>query len=101
MSARIAICLFEAAIQEFDVDKLMGGQSLKPIPLNLVDDRVALYLKERNEIIPEWVDIVKEFSKVKVSETMTASSGAILFLKVQNRIMACCFGTSVANINRE
>jgi uncharacterized protein (TIGR04141 family) len=101
MPTRIAICLLEDHITDLNTPNLMGGQSLKKIPLNIADSDLAIYLKESNDSIPEWADIVQGFATFQKNDILTASSGAILFVKQNNRILACCFGTSVANINKE
>lgn len=101
MPAKIAICLFEESFVSFDPSELMGGQVPKPKQLREPDADVALFIKESNDTTPDWVDIVDTFCNLDRASVRTASSGAILFLKIKGRIMACCFGTSVANINRE
>jgi uncharacterized protein (TIGR04141 family) len=101
MLSRIAICLFEEFIDSFDLYKLMGGQPLEKVALHKLDDEAALFLKSSNESTPEWVELVKKFAHLDVEKTVTASSGAILLLKIKNRIIACCFGSSVGNINRD
>lgn len=100
MPSRIAICLYDESIDSFDTSSLLGGQPLKKITLHKADKDVALFLKRSNEITPEWVNILQKFSDIDIAETITASSGAILFLKISGKIIACCFGSSVANINR-
>ena len=101
MSTRVAICLFEDFITTIDPSILMGGLPLTKIGLNKSDPEIAVYLKKSTESTPDWTEIVKGFSKLNTSETVTASSGAILFIKTKNRVLGCCFGTSVANINKE
>ena len=101
MATRIAICLFEESINSFDSVNLLCGQPLTKIAVTDADPDVGLYLKETNINTPEWVEIVNGFSDISNRKTDTGSSGAILFVKVQDNIMACCFGSSVGNINRE
>lgn len=101
MPSRIAICLFEDHITDLNDSNLMGGQPLSKIALNKPDSDVAMYLKVSNDSIPEWADIVDGFANFKKADVTTASSGAILFVKKRKRILACCFGTSVANINKD
>jgi uncharacterized protein (TIGR04141 family) len=101
MGSRVAICLFESNIVDIKVSELMGGQLLRKTSLLTQDNDVELYVKQSNDSTPEWAYIVKNFSELKIEDTVTASSGAILFLKVNKRIMACCFGSTVANINRD
>jgi len=100
MPARIAICLLDERITTID-SSLMGGKALVKVQLDQAIQDVELYLKTSNSITPEWVSIIQSFSNVKADDVETASSGAILFLKIQNRILACCFGMSVANIDKE
>jgi len=101
MSARIALCLFDEQIDTFDLPSLMGGQALTKVKLHKSDPDTLLFLKNSNTTTPEWVEILQGFSDIKKDDTITASSGAILFLKVDKRIVACCFGSSVGNINRD
>lgn len=101
MPTRIAICLFEDHITELNTPNLMGGQPLSRIALDKADPDVAVYLKTSSDSIPEWADIVNGFASFKKGEVVTASSGAVLFIKVKKRVLACCFGTSVGNINKE
>lgn len=100
MPARIAICLFDGKVTKID-PSLMGGKALLKVPLSMAVKDVELYVKTSNSITPEWVSIVQSFSGVKATDVETASSGAILFLKIQNRVLACCFGMSVANIDKD
>jgi uncharacterized protein (TIGR04141 family) len=101
MTTRIAICLFEDHITSLSDSTLMGGQSLQKVIFKKQETDVEIYLKPASEITPGWVDIVDSFAVFNKSDVLTASSGAILFVKVKSRILACCFGTSVANINKE
>jgi len=101
MPTRIAICLFEDHITDLNDPNLMGGQPLTKIPLNNADPEVAIFLKMSNDSIPDWADVVNGFASFKKDDVTTASSGAILFVQCKKRILACCFGTSVANINKE
>jgi len=100
MPARIAICLFDEYVDNLDAGNLMGGNPLSRILLNTPDPDTALYLKNSNTSKPEWVNILQGFSNINANDAITASSGAILFLKINNRIVGCCFGSSVGNINR-
>ena len=101
MPARVALCLFDEQIDSFDLSSLMGGQALTKVNLHKADANMLVFLKNSNTSTPEWVEILQGFSDVKENDTLTASSGAILFLKINNRIIACCFGSSVGNINRD
>src|SRR5687768_11738618 len=101
MPTRIAICLFDDHVTALNDPGLMGGQPLKKIALNWSDKDVVAYLKKSNNSIPDWARILQNFTNFKVGDARTASSGAILFVKQNKRILACCFGTSVANINKE
>jgi len=100
MPSRIAICLFEDIVDSFDVSQIMVGQPLEKVALHNLDDNAALFLKSSNDTTPEWVEILKGFSHLDAAKTMTASSGAILLVKINKRIVACCFGSSVGNINK-
>ncbi len=101
MPTRIAICLLEDHITDLNTPNLMGGQPLSKIALDKADSDVSVYLKTSSNSTPEWADIVNGFASFKKGDVITASSGAIVFVKNKNRILACCFGTSVANINKE
>jgi uncharacterized protein (TIGR04141 family) len=100
MPARIAICLLNEKITKIDPN-LMGGKTLTKVQLDGTITDVELYLKTSNVLTPEWVSIIQSFSNVKAADLQTASSGAILFLKIQNRVLACCFGMSVGNIDKD
>src|SRR5688572_4034581 len=101
MPTRIAICLFEDHITTLNDPNLMGGQALSKISLNKKDSDVAVYLKKSNDSIPDWAGIVNGFANFQLTDTTTSSSGSIVFVNIKSRILACCFGTSVANINKE
>lgn len=100
-TARIAICLFQDTITELNREELIGQSSLVQIPF-LNDEAVeaALYLRPANPFPPEWVDIVSSFGAIGINNLATSSSGAILFLKISGRVLGCCFGTSVAYIDK-
>lgn len=100
-TARLAICLFQDTITEFNREELIGNSNLVKIPF-LNDDAIeaALYLRPASPSPPEWVDIVSSFGAIGVNNLTTSSSGAILFLKISGRILGCCFGTSVAYIDK-
>jgi uncharacterized protein (TIGR04141 family) len=101
MPTRMAICLYEETIDRLDPANLLGGQPLKKINLRTPDPDSLLCLKPSHAGTPEWTRIVDGFADLGGHDTSTASSGAILFFKISKRIIACCFGTSVANINRD
>lgn len=101
MATRMAICLFEDHITTFDVSRLMTGQPLSKISLHNADPSVVVYVKPSNDLIPEWTNIVQGFAHLGSLNMSTATSGAILFVKTKNKILACCFGSSVGNINKE
>src|ERR1700693_4836606 len=101
MPARIAICLFEENVDRFELDLLMGGQPLSKMILKIKDPDVLLYVKPSNAGTPEWTQIVDSFASLTGIDTSTSSSGAILFLKLNKRIIACCFGSTVGNINKD
>ena len=102
MSFRIAICLYDEHITTFDIAQLLIGNPLEKKDLkDDLNEKAVLYLKRTNPGTPDWTELVKGFSNIAEEDTTTASSGAILFLNIENRIVACCFGSSVANINRD
>jgi len=78
-----------------------GGQPLKKINLRHPDPDSMVFLKPSHAGTPEWTRIVDCFADLSGQDTSTASSGAILFFNINKRIIACCFGTSVANIHRD
>lgn len=100
MRSRVAICLFDETVTDFELDKLLSG-SLPKVRLRKVDSNAELYVKKSNSSLPGWIDIVKSFSDLNDVDFITASSGAILFIKVRKRILGCCFGSSVGNIKRD
>jgi hypothetical protein len=97
----MAICLFEETIDRLDPTSLLGGQPLKKINLRHPDPDSMVFLKPSHAGTPEWTRIVDGFADLSGQDTSTASSGAILFFNINKRIIACCFGTSVANIHRD
>lgn len=98
--SRIAICLYKDEVTSFDYYKCFSG-NLKLVPLKNPSKDIHLFQRKSTERVPAWVDFVKKFSKAKDSDLVTASSGAILVLKIKGRYFGCCFGSSVSNINRE
>lgn len=100
-NTRLAICLFNKTIDKLDAKELVAGKNMKKVDFTgRTRSKVLLFQRKSELSTPAWVDIVKEFGDFKDEDLKTASSGAILFVKVGKRIMGCCFGTSVANINR-
>lgn len=100
-STRFAICLFEPGITELDPAELIVGEKLRKVNFTGNTDKEALLFQRKSEAsLPGWVEIVQEFGEFNAEDLMTATSGAILFLKINDRILGCCFGSSVANINR-
>ena len=101
MSSRIAICLYEDSIDSLTAPYLLAGKDLQKVRVLMnYDDQVLLYQRRSESASPEWVEIVKGFGDLKDVDLSTASSGAILLIKIGKRIMGCCFGSSVSNINR-
>lgn len=100
-TTRVAICLFDASFSHFDPKFLVVGDKLKPIPITDSHKVEAeLFIREADPSLPEWTNIVSNFANLGRSNLRTSSSGAILFLKIKQRILACCFGSSVSSINR-
>lgn len=100
-NSRFAICLFNDEIKDLTPSELIAGENLQKVNFKgKTKSKVLLYQRKSELAIPAWVDILKEFGDFKYEDLKTASSGAILFVKIGNRIMGCCFGTSVANVNR-
>jgi len=99
-NSRFAICLFEDGIELKD-DEILAGQGLQKIELKeKINFDSILYQRKAEPSVPEWVEVVEKFADIDPSQLKTSSSGLILFLKIENRVMGCCFGSSVANINR-
>jgi uncharacterized protein (TIGR04141 family) len=98
--SRIAICLYKEEVKDFDYPKFFAG-TLEQVKLKHPHKNIWLYQRKSKDKVPGWVEIISKFSKANDAELTTASSGAILVIKIKNRFLACCFGTSVANINRE
>lgn len=92
--------MYKDDIKAFDYAKFFAGK-LDSVTLKNPDKDTFLYERRSKQRIPAWVDVIKKFSKADESKLKTSSSGAILVLKHKNRFFACCFGTSVSNINRE
>ncbi|KAA3630598.1 MAG: hypothetical protein DWQ02_17820 [Bacteroidetes bacterium] len=99
--SRIAICLFNDSIVELNPEELITGKNLSKTNFTgNIANETLLYQRKSELSVPSWVDIVKKFGEFEYEDLKTASSGAILFIKINGRILGCCFGTSVANINR-
>jgi uncharacterized protein (TIGR04141 family) len=98
--SRIAICLYKEEVKDFDYPKFFAG-SLDQVKLKHTHNDIWLFQRKSKDKIPAWVEIISKFSKADEAELTTASSGAVLIIKTKNRFFGCCFGTSVANINRE
>ncbi|HSZ86610.1 MAG TPA: TIGR04141 family sporadically distributed protein, partial [Puia sp.] len=64
------------------------------------DEKIYVVQRAADPTRPNWAEIVQNFADLNGIDLDTASSGAILFVKVKGRIMGCCFGSSVANVNR-
>lgn len=101
-STRFAMCLFKKEISSFSKKELMGGKKLKEIKLKKKHGFELLLMGKQADFgIPSWVEIVEEFSNIDSKKMASGSSGAILFIKIGKRIIGCCFGASVAYINRK
>jgi uncharacterized protein (TIGR04141 family) len=100
-TTRIAICLFDESIKEFNKLELIVGSKLQSVPtINPDGYAIELFIREAEPSLPEWVNNVSNFGALGPFNLKTSSSGAILFLKTGKRILGCCFGSSVANINK-
>jgi uncharacterized protein (TIGR04141 family) len=100
-NTKVAICLFKPKIIDFSTSEIFGKTKLEKLNTIPASTEVALFVKKSVPSRPEWVDIISKFSGINFMEFQTSSSGAILCIKSDSRIMACCFGTSVAYINRD
>ncbi len=101
-TSRIAICLFKKGINQLDQNILLGKRKLTEV--NITEDTPEdklLVVRETENNIPGWFAIVEGFSELESKDVVSSSSGAILFFKYKRRIIGCCFGTSIAYINRE
>lgn len=100
-NTRLAICLFKKEVDNLDPTELIAGRNLQKVKFTGKTRRnVLLYQRKSESSVPAWVDILKTFGEFKTEDLKTASSGGILFVQIGKRILGCCFGTSVANINR-
>lgn len=99
--SRVAICLFEPEVTDVNSNELITGENLRKADLTINTDLEAtLFVRKSEKSTPNWVQIVQGFSEIDEQSLYSATSGAILFLKINDRVVACCFGTSIANINR-
>ena len=100
-STRFAICLFKEHVSTLNKTKLVSGNKLKEVIINNTLGYELLLLEKQSELgTPSWVAIVEGFSKIDKTKLGSSSSGAILFIKIGKRIIGCCFGSSVAYVNR-
>lgn len=99
-NSRFAICLFEEGI-ELQVDEILVGQGLQKIEFKeQLTIEATLYQRKADPNTPSWVKVVEKFADIEPSKLKTSSSGAILFMKINDRVVGCCFGSSVTNVNR-
>lgn len=102
MSSRIAICLFNELIIDFNEAGLVVGKDLGRAGLEeRYEEKGIFYYRQSAPTRPSWVDIANTFTDLTHVDLDTSSSGGILLLKIDGRVLACCFGSSVSNINRE
>ena len=100
-NSKIAICLFNETIADFNYQDVLVGSRLEKVEFTGQSEyEVTVYQRKSEAIKPKWVDIVQKFGSLDTASLQSSSCGAILFVKIDGRIMGCCFGTSVANINR-
>lgn len=100
--SKIAICLYQEYLNTFDIKELIVGEKLVRVDFTgEIQYEAQLYQRKSEETRPSWVDIVSNFGDLDIDNLKSSSCGAILFLKIEDRIIGCCFGTSVANINRD
>lgn len=100
-TTRLAICLFDASFSNFDPKFLVVGDKLRSISItDPLKVEAELFVREADPSLPEWTSIISNFANLGMSNLRTSSSGAILFVKIKKRILACCFGSSVSSINR-
>ncbi|HEY4288971.1 MAG TPA: DUF6119 family protein [Puia sp.] len=101
MPTRTAVCLYEDIIDKIEIADLLVGKPLTKIRLLQQDSSATLFLKESYSSAPEWTEIIRNFGDISGKDTSTASSGAILFLKIDKKILGFCFGSTVGNINKD
>ena len=100
-STRFAICLFKQDVSTLDKAKLLGGKKLKEVKIKGKHKNKMLLMEKQAKLgTPPWVDIVEGFSEIDSKKLASGSSGAILFIQFGKRIIGCCFGSSIAYINR-
>lgn len=69
----------------------------------LTGDGCRIYIDSKKCKLPHWLDIVNGFLPKEQQKNLnqSASSGAVIALKVKNRIIALCFAAGRFNIDQE
>lgn len=99
--SRVAICLFNESISRFSLADCLTGQTLTKRNLTVAAQNALLYIKPSSSNTPDWVSVVGGFASLSGINVSTAASGAILFLEINQRVFGVCFGSVVANIQRD
>lgn len=100
-TVRFAICMFDDHIKKIDAKELLVGEGLVPAEFTEESEfELRIFQRKSEPSTPAWVNILSGFTAISDSEIKTSTAGAILFLRIEERILACCFGTSVGNIDR-
>ncbi|MBL0745018.1 DUF6119 family protein [Chryseolinea lacunae] len=102
MNPKFAICLYQETFTDLESADLLTGEGLVRVPTK-GNPRIEFSVHQRlsEPDTARWVELVETFSSLNVDYVTSSSAGAILTLKTQDRIFACCFGSSVSNIKRE
>ncbi len=90
-TAKLNISLLKDSVTDFD-SALRDDHSLTETTLNnTIGDDSVLYVKEPHKNPPSWAKFLATVTQAKL-KLANASSSAVLFVKVDNRIFAICFG---------
>lgn len=100
-SIKVAVALFCPEYTQFEPSMLVGN-GLLPVELKESSSApVSIFLRPKSQNSPLWGDLIKEISDTTAHDISTATSGAIIFVEIDNRVVSFCYGTSVANINKD
>jgi uncharacterized protein (TIGR04141 family) len=101
--SKFAVCLYQEEFTDLNSKDLIVGQDLKRIKVKKAKrdtTEFVIYQRHSPPQIAKWIEIVEKFGELDSDFTDSFSAGAILIIKSNSRVFGCCFGSSVANINR-
>ncbi len=99
--SRFAVCLFQEEFVNLKSAELITGEDLHLVKTSKIPGlEFMVYQRQSNPHEADWINIVGTFCELDTKYINSSSAGAILIIKVKNRLFGCCFGSSVSNVNR-